>query len=415
MNRDRTHFLFLNIGHFLDHLFTLIFATVAALALTREWNLSYGELLKYATPGFFAFGVFSYPAGWLADKWSREGMMVLFFIGIGFASVATGFAQTPLQVGIGLFVIGMFAAIYHPVGLAMVTAKWKNTGMRLAVNGVWGNLGVASAALITGYLIDNGGWRMAFILPGAFSAVVGVLYWLARHREIAAEGVVSKSATATAMLVGERNALFVRISLIVFLTTAVSSIIFQATTFALPKIFDERLPGIASAAAAWLRDHGMSDRADVATMVGVLAFMVFAIASMAQLVVGSLLDRIGARPVFMGAAIVQLVFFALMVGSREGWALVLALGFMLGAFGQIPINDFMIGKMASGGMRARVYGIRYVVSFTALASALPLIALIYQRWGFDTLFYVLSASAMVIFVLVTCLPRKMPVAQTAAA
>ena len=166
MNRDRTHFLFLNVGHFLDHLFTLIFATVAALALTREWGLGYGDLLKYATPGFFAFGVFSYPAGWLADKWSREGMMVVFFVGIGLASVATGFAQTPLQVGIGLFVIGVFAAIYHPVGLAMVTQKWRNTGMRLAVNGVWGNLGVASAALITGYLIDNGGWRMAFIIPG---------------------------------------------------------------------------------------------------------------------------------------------------------------------------------------------------------------------------------------------------------
>ena len=93
MNRDRPHFLFLNIGHFLDHLFTLIFATVAALALSREWALGYGDLLKYATPGFFAFGVFSYPAGWLADKWSREGMMVVFFVGIGLASIATGFAQ----------------------------------------------------------------------------------------------------------------------------------------------------------------------------------------------------------------------------------------------------------------------------------------------------------------------------------
>ena len=176
MNRDRTHFLFLNIGHFLDHLFTLIFATVAALALSASGGSSYGDLLKYATPGFFAFGVFSYPAGWLADKWSREGMMVVFFVGIGLASVATGLAQTPLQVGIGLFVIGMFAAIYHPVGLAMVTQKWKNTGMRLAVNGVWGNLGVASAALITGYLIDNGGWRIAFIIPGVFSIAVGLAY-----------------------------------------------------------------------------------------------------------------------------------------------------------------------------------------------------------------------------------------------
>ena len=415
MNRDRTHFLFLNVGHFLDHLFTLIFATVAALALSREWGLGYGELLKYATPGFFAFGVFSYPAGWLADKWSREGMMVVFFIGIGIASFATGFAQTPLQVGIGLFVIGVFAAIYHPVGLAMVTAKWKNTGMRLAVNGVFGNLGVASAALITGYLIDNGGWRMAFIIPGCVSVVVGVAYALARWNEISAERAVSKSAAGGAASAIDHKGLLLRVSLIVFMTTAASSIIFQATTFALPKIFDERLQGLSTAVVAWLRDHGLGGRADVATMVGVFAFAVFAIASMAQLVVGSLLDRLGARPVFMGAALVQLIFFALMAGSREGWALALALGFMLGAFGQIPINDFMIGKMASGAARARVYGIRYVVSFTALAAALPLISLVYERWGFDTLFYVLAAAATAIFALVSCLPRKMPVTAPATA
>ena len=417
MNRDRTHFLFLNVGHFLDHLFTLIFATVAALALSREWNLGYGELLKYATPGFFAFGVFSYPAGWLADKWSREGMMVVFFVGIGLAAIATGFAQTPLQVGIGLFVIGIFAAIYHPVGLAMVTQKWKNTGMRLAVNGVWGNLGVASAALITGYLIDHGGWRMAFIIPGVFSVAVGLAYWIARRDEISVENTASKSAAASGSVASafESKSLLLRVSLIVFMTAAVSSIIFQATTFALPKIFDERLQGIASAAAAWVQSHGLSGRTDVATMVGALAFAVFAIASLAQLVVGSLLDKYGARPVFMGAAAVQLVFFALMAGSQEVWALVLALGFMLGAFGQIPINDFMIGKMASGAARARVYGIRYVVSFTALAAALPLISVIYERWGFDTLFYVLSASAAVILVLVSGLPRKMPVASAAPA
>src|SRR3954463_2774457 len=91
--RDRLHFLLLNIGHFLDHLFTLIFATVAALALTREWGLSYGALLAYATPGFLAFGLFSLPAGWLADRWNREGMMAVFFLGIGLASIATSFAQ----------------------------------------------------------------------------------------------------------------------------------------------------------------------------------------------------------------------------------------------------------------------------------------------------------------------------------
>ena len=121
-------------------------------------------------------------------------MVAVFFVGIGLSSIATALAQTPLQVGIGLFVVGMFAAIYHPVGLAIVTQRWKNTGMRLAMNGVWGNLGVASAALITGYFIDHGGWRMAFVVPGIFSIVVGVLYaahqWtpiVQRHREAPAK------------------------------------------------------------------------------------------------------------------------------------------------------------------------------------------------------------------------------------
>src|SRR5262245_8559334 len=182
--RERLHFFLLNVGHFLDHLFTLIFATVAALALNREWGLGYADLLKYATPGFFAFGVFAFPAGWLADKWSRDGMMSVFFVGIGLASIVTAFARTPFEIGLGLFVIGVFAAIYHPVGLAIVVAKLQNTGMRIAVNGVWGNLGVASAALITGYFIDHGGWRIAFIVPGVISILVGIAYIALMRREI---------------------------------------------------------------------------------------------------------------------------------------------------------------------------------------------------------------------------------------
>ena len=153
-----------------------------------------------------------------------------------------------------------------------------------------------------------------------------------------------------------------RVSAIVFVTTAVSSLIFQSTTFALPKMFDERLQGIAQDVTRWLSATGLPAQGDIATTLGAFTFAVFAIASMAQLVVGSLLDRFGPRTVFLVAAAIQIVFFALMPGLSGGWALAAALGFMLGAFGQIPITDFMIGKMASGPARARIYGVRYVVA-----------------------------------------------------
>ncbi len=413
MDRDRLYFLLLNIGHFLDHLFTLVFATVAALVLYREWGIGYAELLAYATPGFFAFGLFSLPAGWLADKWSRDGMMCVFFIGIGLAAIATSFADTPLQIGLGLFVIGMFAAIYHPVGLAIVTMKWKNTGMRIAANGVWGNLGVAAAALITGFLIDNGGWRMAFVLPGFFSIAIGLAYMMLRWRNIQDAPTVGESTAnkEEAKPSAAYRSLLLRVSAIVFLTTAVSSIIFQATTFALPKIFDERMQGLAMELSNWSDRVAEAGQGDVATVIGSLAFFVFAIASIAQLVVGRMLDRFGPRRVFMVMATIQLIFFSAMPGLTDTIALLVALGFMIGAFGQIPINDFMIGKTASGAYRARIYGVRYVVSFTALAAALPLIAYVYQNWGFDALFRILAAIAVVILVAVTVLPKRLPTSE----
>jgi len=397
MTRDRLYFLLLNIGHFFDHLFMLIFATVAALALHREWGVGYAELLGYATPGFFAFGIFALPAGWLADRWSRDGMMCVFFIGIGLASIATGFAATPLQVGAGLFVIGMFAAIYHPVGLAIVSLKWRNTGMRIAVNGVWGNLGVASAALLTGYMIDNGGWRLAFILPGVVSIALGFAYMALRWDEISADGERAKQPREAQehAAPSPHRALLMRISAIVFLTTAVTSIIFQSTTFALPKIFAERMQGFAADISAWSSGLPGVTPEDIATTIGGLAFVVFAVASLAQVLVGSLLDRFGPRSVFMGVAAIQIVCFALMPGLTDALAFAAALGFMLGAFGQIPINDFMISKLASGANRAKIYAVRFVVAFTVLALTLPLVAFVYANWGFDTLFRILAGAAVV--------------------
>ena len=336
-------------------------------------------------------------------------MMAVFFVGIGIVSILTSYANSPLQIGTGLFFIGIFAAIYHPVGLAIVTMKWRNIGMRIAVNGVWGNLGVACAALLTGYLIDNSSWRAAFVLPGVVSIIVGAIYLGLRWESIKTAHTITKprSDTSEQIQSPSHRKLLIRVSGIVFLTTAVSSVVFQSTTFALPKIFDERLTGLVK----WLTD---AIQTDGATIVGSLAFIVFAVASMAQLVVGKALDIYGPRRVFMAVAIIEVVFFSAMPGLTDGYALAVALGFMLGGFGQIPINDFLIGKLASGPARARIYGVRYVVSFTALAASLPLIAFIYDNWGFDFLFIVLAGAAFIILIAAFCLPKRLPTSETQA-
>jgi len=369
----------------------LIFATMAALQLTREWNLSYAEIIPYATPGFIAFGICAIPAGWIADKWNRDGMILVFFIGIGVSSVLASMANNPIQIAIGLTFIGIFAAIYHPVGLAMVVQGRKKTGIPLAINGIFGNMGVASAALLTGFLVDTAGWRSAFILSGVVSICIGALYlWFIRARvEMKIESKLSPNPVKKTESIEFSTNTMLRVFGIIFFTTAIGGLIFQSTTFALPKVLEERL----------------SDFANTATLVGWYTFIVFALAAFAQLVVGYLVDNHSIRVVFACVALLQAVFFALMIQLSGVAALIVAVAFMLAVFGQIPINDVLVGRMVSSEWRSRAYGIRYVVTFSVMASAVPLIAWVHNAWGFNRLFGILAVAAVMIFFAALLLPK----------
>ena len=325
-------------------------------------------------------------------------MMFVFFIGIGLSSIGTSSAGSPLEIAFWLFGLGVFASIYHPVGLALIAKGEKKMGLDIAINGVWGNMGVGFAAFITGLMIDQTGWRSAFWLPGIFSVCIGMLYFFHQKDRILVGFTKlnrtispSENATLTSDALALRR-LLIRVSVVIFFTTAVSSVIFQGTTFALPKIFEERLHGIANSAS----------------LIGSLALFVFAIASFAQILVGRMLDKIGPKKVFLIVSAIQLVFFSLFIGKYDWAALIIALCFMLGAFGQIPINDFMIGKMAKSELRASIYGVRYIISFGVWAVVVPLISFVHINYGFDYLFYILAVCALCIFLAVSTLPRQLP-------
>ena len=364
MQPARIRFLFLNIGHFLDHLFMLVFATAAALRLSGEWGLSYAELIPYATPGFIAFGVCAIPAGWLADKWSREGMMVIFFLGIGASALLASTANAPFDIALGLTLVGVFAAIYHPVGIALVVQGRRKTGVALALNGIFGNLGVASAALLTGLLIDAASWRVAFVVPGMISIGLGLTYWWF----IRCHPIENNPSEVTERSHPDRRArsVLIRTFSVILFTTAIGGLIFQSTSFALPKIFDERLTDIASSAS----------------LIGAYSFLVFSVAAFAQLVVGYLVDHYSIRTVFAVVAILQAMLFVIMMHLTGIMALLTATGFMLVVFGQIPINDVLVGRITRSAWRSRAYALRYIVTFSVMASAIPLIAWIPRKLGF---------------------------------
>ena len=390
MQHSQTRFKFLNAGHFLDHYLMLVFASVAAFHLTTEWRMEYHQLIPYATPGLVAFGLCAIPAGWLADKWSRPAMMSIFFIGIGASAIFTSFTNTPFGMAVGLTLTGIFAAIYHPVGIAMVVQGRKKMGMPLAVNGIFGNMGVASAALITGLLIDNLGWRSAFYIPGIVSILIGLLYWRFERRPegdtLDSDETQKSSVEATAL----SSKVVKRIFIIVLIVTMFGGLIFQSTTFALPKIFEERL----------------QDLAGTASLVGFYTFLVFSIAAIAQLLVGYLLDKYEARTILLWIAAMQAALFAIMLNLTGLPALIVAVAFMLFVFGEIPITDVLVGKIVGSEWRSRAYALTYLIGFSVSAAAIPMIAVIHEDWGFNSLFMLLSLFAFLIVIAAWFLPAN---------
>ena len=374
MTNSRFLVPFINLGHLLDHLVMLVFPTVV-IALGREWGRPYSELLPLSLGGFIAFGVFAIPAGWLADHWSRHKMLALFFFGIGASLFVTGLAQTSWQIVLGLTLTGMFAAIYHPVGIAMLVASPQNMGRALGWNGLWGNLGLAAAALVAGALMDLFGWRAAFFVPGLAAIAAGAGFLVL----VPDPGPVQKKSKTIGLHLDART--MARIFAILVIATACGGVIFNSTTVAMPKVFDERL-----------RDLTQTNLG-----IGVLVACVYTIAAFAQVLVGALIDRIEMRRLMITIAMVQIPLLVLAANS-DGWLmLAAAIMMMLAVFGQIPINDAIVGKYCADEYRSRVYAVRYVVTFCVAAVAVPLISVLHATpGGFRNVFLVLAALAVAI-------------------
>ncbi|MDR6661465.1 MFS transporter [Tardiphaga sp. 1201_B9_N1_1] len=377
-----------NVAHFIDHYAMLIFAA-AVLVMGPAMNMTYTELLPYATPGFMAFGAGSLVTGWLGDRWSRRHMMVIFFYGIGLSMMAVGLVQTPLQLGAALFSVGLFASIYHPVGTAMIVSYADKLGSAMGINGVFGNFGVASSALITGVLGQFLGWRWAFIIPGLVTVAAGVVFM----REVAHEDRSGFKQAAAQARVAKSD--MWRVILALLVTVVAISTVFNAITVALPKLFAERL----------------SDMTDSPALLGIIAACVYVFGAATQYNIGKLIDKHSLKAVSVPLSLVLAPFLYFAASQSNISLIVVAIGIIIGLFGQITVNEAIVGKYTSEEWRSRAYAVRYFVGFTAAGASVGLVAWLYEQGGFIMMLHAFAALSALVIVAALILPRELPPAK----
>ncbi|MDO8712930.1 MAG: MFS transporter [Polynucleobacter sp.] len=384
MSQSKKIIAYINVAHFMDHYAMLIFAA-AVIVIAPTFNMSYGELLPYATPGFIAFGAGSLLTGWLGDKWSRRNMMAIFFFCMGLSLLGVSFIQTPLQLGIMLLLVGIVASIYHPVGTAMLVSNAEKLGKEIGINGVWGNAGVASSALITGVITQYLGWRIAFIVPAIVCIVIGVSYL--RNIPSSVDQIITKSSVSPAR-VSKSVMIWVMASLVI--TVIASSITFNAITIALPKLFQERL----------------SDLTTNPATLGSITFLVYLAGALAQYIIGSLLDKHSLKNIFLPLTIVIVPTMYLASTTSDYWLIFLAIIFIVGIFGQVTVNDTMLGKYTADEWRGRAYAARYFLGFTAAGLSVGLVSILYNQGGFDLMLKAIAVLSLLTVIGAIIFPKE---------
>jgi MFS family permease len=387
--------LLLNVAHGIDHMFLLIFATAVA-TIAVEFGLSnWTDLMPYSVGAFALFGLGALPAGRLGDLWGRRIMMIIFFVGIGAAALVVAATQNAWQLAAALTLLGAFAAIYHPVGIPMLVQHVSNPGAVIGINGLAGNLGIAVAALVTGLLVKWIGWRAAFALPGIFAIACGIAFAILCPHE---DESPSKRKGGKARVVLS-PAMLVRAFTVMTVAAVASSLIFNFTTNGNAQLLSAGFLGV------------IEDPA----VLGAMLALVYAIASLAQIVVGRLIDSMPFKPLQLWMSLAQIPLLILAAHTQDWWLFVALLAVMIFVFGSIPFTDAMIVRYVDDRLRSRVAGMRLTVAFGISSLAVWLLGPLVKTIGFSASLWILAGIALVRSAIVLLLPDEPAEAGTAKA
>jgi len=377
MDGSKRQIGFINAAHFLDHYVLLIFPTVV-IGLEVELGRSYADLIVLSTACFVAFGLFSLPWGWLGDHWSRRKLIAIFFLGCSLSLAAAAAAPNMIWLAVALFALGIFAAIYHPIGIPKLISHARDRGRDLAKNGVFGNLGVAAAPGATAAIAVAFGWRAAFAVPAIVCAIAGFAYlWTTVE-----EGDKAADRARVAEMPLDFNvaaAMFAAFAIV----SLVAGLIFNTITVAIPKIVDE----------SFAQDIPL-------VLIGSVATAVLLMGGIAQLTVGRLVSKYPPHLLFAAIGVLQLagILWAMYAG---GYALLAALAIAIaGIYAQVTVADVVIARYTADAWRGRVYSVRFFLAFISSGAAIGIIAVLHGRGGF---FLVLGVTAIcaVIFLAAT--------------
>ncbi|OFI36956.1 MFS transporter [Arthrobacter sp. SW1] len=154
--------------------------SVALPIIQKEFNLGPEMVGLLLSAFFWTYALMQVPVGWLIDKFGPRKMVTASCVGWGAATAASGMAGGFLSMFIARMAIGVTEAGVMPAG-GKLNALWmhsKERGRGATILDAGAPLGAGvGGILITWLIAAAGGWRMAFIIAGIATVLLGAIVW----------------------------------------------------------------------------------------------------------------------------------------------------------------------------------------------------------------------------------------------
>lgn len=372
-------------SHFFTHFFILVFPAVT-MPLVSDLHLPIEDVVRLSFFMYLAYGLCALPVGLIVDHWQARGMLVIGNVLMGFGILGAAIWPGPKSMPAALALVGVGASVYHPAGLALISRTIGRRGLALGINGVFGNLGIASSPLVTGILTWAFGWKVTFLILGAVGIATGGAL-AAIH--------VNETHTRTSHGTSKADTMeLARYFVILCIALVFAGISYRGNMILLPAYLQLKTTFVHNliGSLSFLHTHGTATLAAT-----VLTSIVLLTGIFGQILGGRLADRIDLRNAYILYHAASLPFIALMSVTSNYALAVCAAIYAFFSLGMQPIENSLIASLTPQRWRSTSFAVKFILNFGVGASAVYLVGAVKRAYSLGSVYWFLAGStAMVV-------------------
>jgi MFS family permease len=369
--------------HFLTHLFILVFPAIT-MPMIATFGLPLGDVVKLSFVMYLAYGLGALPAGFLVDHWRARGMLVIGLLLMGGGMLLAGAFPSPAAMRPLLGIVGAGASIYHPAGLALISRTVRRRGFALGVNGVFGNLGIAAAPLLTGVLTWLFSWQETLMILGAAGVATGLALALVP---------VDESTTRESRDVGAGGVDLMRYFVILCVGLVLAGIAYRGNMLLLPAYLELKTTFFRNLidSISFLKTQGTATLAAT-----VLTSLVLVTGIFGQIAGGKLADRMDLRRAYLSIHAASLPFIFLMAFTTNYWLALCAALYAFFSLGMQPVENSLIAALTPSRWRSTSYAVKFILNFGVGSSVVYIIGPVKSAFSLETVYVFLSGVTLLL-------------------